>query len=241
MPTIYLSQTGQGLPILLLHGWGFDHKIWSSILPSLNKHYTIYRVDLPGFGETPCMPWEDFKHTLMQQLPKKFAVLGWSLGGLIATRLALEAPEEISHLINIASSPCLVASNHWPGIQPDALNLFSKNLKLNPEKTHQEFIQLQLPSHIKHKPSPPQNTQGLIAGLDILKNWDFRKNLHTLKPPTAYLFGQLDRIVPAKTLSIMEATYPDFDYKLIRKTGHTPFLTHPKVCLEWIHQLIQRT
>lgn len=238
MSRIYLKKTGEGFPLVLIHGWGFDHEIWSPLLPALRAHYTVYTIDLPGFGKTPCMPWDDFKHTLIKQLPEKFAVIGWSLGGLVATRLALEAPTQVSHLINIASSPYFTASSDWPGIAPDTLDLFSDNLARDPKKTHQAFIQQQLPPHIKNKPAPPQNIQGLIEGLDSLKNWDFRKNLNTLKPPTAYLFGQIDRIVPAKTLSVMKKTYPDFHYKLIPKAGHTPFLTHPKTCLDWIHQFI---
>ncbi|MDX2345484.1 MAG: alpha/beta fold hydrolase [Legionella sp.] len=233
------STTGQAL--LLLHGWGFDHHIWSDFLPRLNQHYQIYQIDLPGFGETPYMPWDQFKQQLFQQLPSQIALCGWSLGGLIATRLALEHPERCSHLINIASSPCFVALNHWPGIESSQLDLFYQQLESNPDQILEQFIALQMPKKLQSNINIPKtfNLKGLKNGLNILKNWEFRKTLHTLNMPTAYLFGRLDRIVPASTITTMQTNYPDFNYMLIQKTGHMPFLTHPDICLNFMLKLTQ--
>ncbi len=225
---LQLIQTGHGQPLLLLHGFGFDHKIWTPFLIDLNKKYRVYRVDLPGFGKTACMPWEAFKFNLLEQLPPQIALCGWSMGGLIATRLALEHPERISHLINISSSPCFMASSHWPGILPNQLNLFNQQLKLNPKKTIENFMGL--------APSEKLNLEGLQNGLDVLRDWDFRNKLHALKPHTAYLFAHLDRIVPAKLMQTMQATYPFFQYQFIRKASHAPFLSHPEICLIFINQ-----
>ncbi|MCH9757223.1 MAG: alpha/beta fold hydrolase [Gammaproteobacteria bacterium] len=241
---IHVIPSGQGRPLLLLHGWGFDHQIWGSILPTLNQRYTVYRVDLPGFGQTPCMPWTDFKHTLLQQLPSQVAILGWSMGGLIATRLALEHPERVSHLINISSSPHFIASNNWSGIQADNLDSFYQGLKSSPETILQNFIKLQLPKTTQHRPSniPKQfNLEGLQNGLDILKNWDLRDEIDTLTLPNAYLFGRLDRITPAQTMAIMQKTYPLFHYDLIPKAGHAPFLSHPEHFLNFLNQFIENT
>ena len=243
MPNIHLNliKSGHGLPVLLLHGWGFDHHIWSSILPDLNKKYLVYRVDLPGFGETPCMPWDEFKHSLLQQLPNTIALIGWSMGGLIATRLALEHPERISHLININSSPAFIASDNWPGIDKAQLNLFYQQLQTDPHKTLQQFIQLQIPKHqqSKIKRSQKINHQGLQDGLDILKYWDFRNTLNTLSMPTTYLFGRLDRIVPIKIIKSMQTHHPDFQYDVIPKAGHAPFLSHPDACLNFLTSILE--
>jgi pimeloyl-[acyl-carrier protein] methyl ester esterase len=241
MPNIHLIKSGHGLPALLLHGWGFDHQIWSAILPELNKKYLTYRVDLPGFGETPCMPWDEFKHSLLKQLPNPTALIGWSMGGLIATRLALEHPERISHLINISSSPAFIASGNWPGIENVQLDLFYQQLQTDPHKTLQQFINLQIPKNQQYSIKIPKNInpQGLQDGLDILKHWNFRNTLNQLNMPTAYLFGRLDRIVPIKIIDSMQTNHPDFQYDFIQKAGHAPFLSHPDTCLRFFNAVIK--
>lgn len=228
------SNSGQAL--LLLHGWGFDHQIWSSFLPQLNTIYQVYQIDLPGFGETPCMPWDIFQSKLCQQLPDEVILCGWSMGGLIATRLALEHPERFSHLINMASSPCFVATNHWPGITLKQLDFFYQQLQSNPEHMLTDFVRLQQPKVFQDKLQLPKqmNLEGLKNGLDILKNWNFNDKLHQLKCPTAYLLGRLDRIVPASTMTALQTHYPKFQSQLISKAGHMPFLSHPDICLDFI-------
>src|SRR4051794_40125898 len=100
-----INKLGQGMPLVLLHGWGFNQEIWFSLIPVLETNFTLYLVDLPGFGESSLMSWDDFKTSLLSQLPASFAILGWSLGGLFATKLAIEEEGRISHLVNLTTSP----------------------------------------------------------------------------------------------------------------------------------------
>ncbi len=68
-----ITLKGQGYPLVLFHGWGFDHRIWADLAPLLSACYTVYLVDLPGFGQTNFMEWAEFKHVLLMQLPAEFA------------------------------------------------------------------------------------------------------------------------------------------------------------------------
>lgn len=239
MSSINLTQQGTGPALLLLHGWGFDHTIWSSLLPNLTPHYTVYCVDLPGFGQTRSMPWDAFKQALLEALSASFTLLGWSMGGLVATRLALERPERISRLINISSSPYFVAEENWPGIPLKNLNAFYHQLKTNPKETHQAFIQLQLGSKSLNITAPVTTPEGLKHGLDMLSAWDFREQLHDLKPPASYIFGRLDSIVPARTLKTLQARHPNFHYELIRTAAHAPFLSHPDAFMASLIQCLK--
>ena len=145
MSHIYLKTSGQGTPLVLLHGFGFDHQIFNPIVPLLENKYRVIQVDLPGFGQTPLMPFNAFAEQLIAELKKPAAMLGWSLGGLIATRLVLEQASAFSHLINVTSSPHFIADTAWPGIAAETLNRFSDQLRHNPQKTHQDFVALQVP------------------------------------------------------------------------------------------------
>ena len=56
---VFYEQTGQGSPVLTLHGWGCDHAIFDSLVPVLSKEYSVYALDFPGFGasEEPDSVW----------------------------------------------------------------------------------------------------------------------------------------------------------------------------------------
>lgn len=227
--------SGQGLPLVLFHGWGFDNVIWSPLAAAMEQRFTIYAVDLPGFGQTPMMSWTAFKSQLLARLPAQFVLAGWSLGGLYATRLALEAPSRVTHLINIASSPRFVKDEQWPGIEPKVLDTFYSKLIIDPIQVRKEFIALQTRNESESitagsTPSPA----GLRGGLDVLAQWDFRSQLPLLQHPVCFMFGKLDSIIPRATYMVMKEDYPEFHYVLFPKAAHMPFMTHQA---EFITQL----
>lgn len=230
---IHLTSYGQGYPLVFFHGWGFDHQIWLPLIPALSETYQVILVDLPGFGLSSIMDWYHFKLNLLALLPKQFALIGWSMGGLYATRLAIEEPERVSHLFNITTSPRFITDSSWPGVPKELFVTFNRNLSRDLNGTLREFMALQLnKSKVNFVPGNPPTLQGLNLGLDMLETWDLRRDLKNLKQPTCFLFGRLDSITPVKTMNAMEITYPEFKYILFKKAAHLPFLSHPQEFIE---------
>lgn len=225
--SLNIQQKGLGMPLVLFHGYGFNSNIWQPILPFFEKEYQLILVDLPGFGNSDLLSWEAFKEDLLTMLPKPFALLGWSMGGLFATRLALEEPSKVTHLINVCSSPYFIQQTEWSGIDQDLFGSFAKQMADDPIVTCQNFVKLQLADQqlpadlIIEKASQ----QGLQMGLDVLFNWDLREDLFKLRMPVLYLYGRLDRIIPKKSMVRMQALYPDLSYHLFQKSAHLPFLS----------------
>ncbi len=234
---IHLVKVGQGAPLVLLHGFGFDGRIFAPLIDKLSARYTLYFVDLPGFGQTVGMSWHAFVTQLRQQLPDSYAMLGWSMGGLWATRLLAEGLP-ISHLIHVCSSPCFVAKAGWAGLQEKQLQQFCQEIQVRPEKTLRQFIAAQThqtgpaqtgadtSSYVQHLPSAIAQPEGLQMGLDSLLQWDLRAVLPTINVPTCYIFGGLDRIVSQRVYHGMITQYPEFSYVLFKRAAHTPFLSH---------------
>lgn len=224
--SIHYVSHGRGKPVVFFHGWGFDHQIWLSLVPFLANSYQLILVDLPGFGLTPLMGWEAFKEELIAQLPAEFAVVGWSMGGLLASRLALEEPLRANALLNIASSPQFIGDKNWPGVARNIFNEFYNNLASDLAQTLQEFVRLQLN---KTKLTVPlgrlPSLEGLQQGLGLLESWDLRKDISKLSQPTAYMFGRLDPLASPKTMKTMQVIYPEFKYILFNKAAHIPFLS----------------
>ncbi len=234
--SLHVIVEGEGKPLVLFHGWGFDSHIWTPLCPILNQRYRLYRVDLPGFGLSAQMPWDHFKSTLLKQLPDEFAIAGWSMGGLMATRLALEAPSRVTHVMNIASSPRFIQDENWPGITPVVFSQFYNDLVENPLDTLTRFVSMQRVHEVSLKTTP--NLDSLRAGLDVLLNWDFREHLYRLGKPVCYLFGQLDMITPRKIMTTMECIYPQFEYRIFTKAAHMPFLSHMHLFIELLDEFL---
>jgi len=242
MSRLAIQVFGQGTPLVLLHGWGFDSQIWQSVLPNLlalEKLYQLYLVDLPGFGGSSKMGWKDFKQQLLVHLPSQFILGGWSLGGLFATRLASEEPQRVMKLLQITSSPYFLRAEGWAGIAPDILDDFYHRFVTAPPLTRQQFVQTQLPASEKCPIDVEQtvNITGMQEGLSVLKHWDLRSSLEQLTMPVAYLFGRLDRIVSYKILDNLQECYPHFNYTLLARAGHMPFLSHRAAFIEWIQEV----
>ena len=135
MNNIWWQTKGQGnVHLVLLHGWGLNAEVWRCIDEELSSHFTLHLVDLPGFGRSRgfgALSLADMAEAVLQQAPDKAIWLGWSLGGLVASQIALTHPERVQALVTVASSPCFSARDEWPGITPDVLAGFQEVDVLN--------------------------------------------------------------------------------------------------------------
>lgn len=106
LPTPTLHRTGEGPPVLLLHPLGVDRSFWDGVLPAL-RGYEALIYDFPGHGSTPVpeQPYtiEDLTEQAAALLEDRGAVpadvVGVSLGGLVAQRLAADRPELVRRLV----------------------------------------------------------------------------------------------------------------------------------------------
>ena len=103
-------QRGSGPPAVLLHGLAEDHRSWDAVSSRLNG-FTVYAVDLRGHGRTVSGRGEGTLSQLSGDLEAFLrvvtgpaAVAGYSLGGTIGLKTAVDAPALIRHLVVVATS-----------------------------------------------------------------------------------------------------------------------------------------
>ncbi|STV85945.1 putative pimeloyl-BioC--CoA transferase BioH [Klebsiella michiganensis] len=104
---------------------------------------TLHLVDLPGYGRSGgfgAMSLEEMAQRVLENAPERAIWLGWSLGGLVASQVALSHPDRVQALVTVASSPCFSAHDSWPGIKPDVLSGFQQQLSEDFQRTVERFL-----------------------------------------------------------------------------------------------------
>ena len=66
--SIAITQLGQGEDLVVLHGWGLNRHVWSTVQTQLSQHFRLWLVDLPGFGDSYETPLATSVNAVAEQL-----------------------------------------------------------------------------------------------------------------------------------------------------------------------------
>lgn len=242
---LVINVAGQGEPLLVLHGWGMDHTIWLSVKQMLEKKYTILWLDLPGHGQNKAYEAQQLDgivsavYDAVALLPfSNIHIMGWSLGGLVAQRLAYLYPEQVKSLILVATTPAFVQKSQWRhAMSMSVLAAFAKSLEHDYENTLKRFLALQfmgvrnvqtpLKQLRAHIVATPPNIDALQAGLHILQQTDLRQQQSEQR--TLWVLGKMDKLVPYQMMDDLQMLRPQDNFQLINGAGHAPFISHPEL------------
>jgi pimeloyl-ACP methyl ester carboxylesterase len=195
--SISYEEHGSGAPLVLLHGGIGAGDQFAPILPALTAERRVITVDLQGHGRTPdadraLQPelLADDVAALIAHLGLEEAdVAGYSLGGLVALRVAIQHPEAVRRLVLISvafrrdgSHPEVVAAMDAFG--PEMADMMVGS------PPHQLYTQI----------APrPEDWPTLVAKTsDMLKrDYDWSAEVADLQPQTLLVFADADSIRPA--------------------------------------------
>ncbi len=246
---------GAKQPLALLHGWGMNNGIWSQLLPALEAHYDPIPISLPGHDGQPLKPIKAELSTwaaaVLEQAPDRAIWLGWSLGGMVACQAALDAPERVAALICVAASPRFVRDDDWPAaMDPRVLDGFAQALSEDQHGALNRFLALQVRGEdgprdrlrqLKRSLAahPKATPQALRDGLRLLAEGDLRPRLGQLPPPSLWLFGERDTLVPPRAAEQVRERLPAARCQVLPRAAHAPFLSHPQAFLEHIREFTE--
>lgn len=259
MSRLYTEVHGSGPTLVLLHGWGLNVRVWDGLVGQLRDRFRVIAIDLPGHGRSEWLPERSSLEEQAAQVRETIAglaggysLLGWSLGGQIALRLAagqrgrLSGAATVDRLVLIATTPRLVAGPDWPhGAPPERLAAQASDLRTDYRRTVSDFLELQVRGSaggaealerlraalFAHGSPDPENDGGpplaaLSRGLELLRDTDLRPWLAEITLPTLVIAGQYDRVtLPAASRALAEAL-PHARYVELRRAAHAPFLSH---------------
>ena len=122
---LYYEVTGQGKPLILLHGNGEDHSIFDKAVAQLAQHFQVFAIDTRGHGQS--FPVKEYHYQDMAEDIRQFiaglslempVICGFSDGGILGLLLAYQNPDLLGGVI-----ACGV-NTRPEGIKPGWLALF---------------------------------------------------------------------------------------------------------------------
>jgi pimeloyl-[acyl-carrier protein] methyl ester esterase len=252
--TLHIEASGQGPNLILLHGWAMHSGIFARLLPSLEQHFRVHCVDLPGHGQSIhsklALNYDVVWSELNQRIQAPSYFMGWSLGGLFALHGAAYFPERCMGLIMQNASPCFVHRPDWPhGMPASVFSQFASDLQQNYTRTLHRFFMLEAQGseHMRDDLRLLQrtafsfgepNARILCEGLYLLEQTDLRSTLAKLSTPNLWLAGRRDRLVNPDAMQ-SASQMSNGQFHLLTHGGHAPFLTEPGTVTQHIVNFIQ--
>lgn len=171
--------------ILLVHGWGYDARVWDQVCGELTD-LPVVRIDLGFFGDPVGL-----EHVLSEDASPLLGV-GHSLGFLWLLR---HAALRCRALLSLGGFARFTADTGYRGVHPAALAQMRRRFSDDPEAALSAFWRdCGAASGV---PVQGMDKTALLRGLDWLQTWDERAEL-AAAPRVSALAGRKDTIVPAE-------------------------------------------
>jgi pimeloyl-[acyl-carrier protein] methyl ester esterase len=226
---------------VFVHGWGMNKAIWQPVIDQLPEWIEPLAIDLPGHGGASSASFailDDLVQALAVHVDQPALWVGWSLGGLAVTQLALDCPQKVSAMMLVSSSPCFVQKSDWPcGMKADVFDNFAAELEDDFSGTIRRFLALQVQGSdsgreilrgIRQKvlEQTVANPDALRAGLNLLKTIDLRTSLKSLTLPVSWQLGKRDALVKVALADELAQLMPRSEMTVYERAAHAPFLSH---------------
>lgn len=258
----FCRETGQGFPLLLLHGLGANSFSWRDNLGPLSRKFRVLAPDLPAHGATPAIATEDFHLETLAAGLRRFldyrgisraALAGNSLGGSLALLLAREAPERFPALVLLAPAAALtrlpwvfyplrlpvlgaaLARGLGPWIVPLGLRLaYHRWERITPEVVAGYAATFRNPANRRA-------LRELACQADCWPPPRVEALLKEIRQPVCLIWGERDRILPVAQARWLAARLPQAEVHLLPEVGHAPQEEDPEAVNQIIIAFLDRS
>jgi pimeloyl-[acyl-carrier protein] methyl ester esterase len=250
---LHVERTGAGPDLVLLHGWGLHSGVWIDVLPELARRFRVHAIDLPGHGHSQDIVAEAFDtatELVAAGVPTGAILCGWSLGGLIAQRIAETRGAQVAALVLVSSTPCFVERDGWShAMKAASLGSFASSLRADPAGTLDDFVRLNalngarsrdavrtFARRVSDRGTPP--AAALEHGLRWLLEVDLRESVGRITQPTAVIHGARDALAPVAAGRWLARHLPSASLTELPDAAHLPFFTHPREFVQALESIV---
>jgi pimeloyl-ACP methyl ester carboxylesterase len=243
---VHYVQGGSGSPVVLVHGLGGSAQLdWTELLPQLVRGgYHVYAMDLLGFGESAKPADRSYSIAEQAQLVVKFldamhldrvALAGDSMGGWIASTVALNQSARISQLIlfdsaGLTFTPDFDVSLFTPRTKQEVETLLAMLMphpRPLPDYVKEDLIREALRDGWVIK----RAVASMLTGADVLDD-----RLSALKIPLLIVWGKQDVLIPPQLGQAMHRMVPQSVLEIFDGCGHISV----KTCAEQVGPMTLR-
>lgn len=240
--TVHYSESGQGTPLILLHANPGDSKDFDAVIPVLARQYRVLALDWPGYGESVApdqlskVSPEYFYRVLREFLTAlalpPVLIIGNSLGGNAAARLAIEEPELVRGLVLVSPggfTPHNMITRMFCQFQANRFSFSPRFFAARYLRHRTPTVQAML-----ERAATSQATNERIAlsravwRSFIVSDHDLRQRASAIKAPTLLIFGKYDPVIPAKKDGVIAHQTIQGSKLYVMQSGHAPFAEKPE-------------
>ena len=246
---LHYVEAGTGEPVVMLHGLNASTYSFRYAIPELAQSYRAVALDLKGFGYSERPRDSDYSLTAQADLVasamnrlniERAAVVGHSMGGDVAMRLALRHPQRVSRLVLVSSAtdeqmrrglraarilrPFLpivaVFTTHRTAYQRRALHFVTHD----PAFVTPEVIEC------SYRPQRMRGHRRALGALLVDRARDEPLTPERIATPTLILWGEHDRLLPPSQGERLLERIPNARFVLVPSSGHRPLEEQPGFC-----------
>ncbi len=229
-PTVRVEAEGAGEPIVFLHGLLGLNEHWTPVIERLSERARCLRMQAPLLelrgGDCSVEGATRIIQTALAEHVREPAVLiGNSLGGHIAMRIAIETPERVKGLVLTGSSGLFERTfekdvQHRPSkewIEKKIRELFADGANAPEEAIDRAYEEL----------SDRQSARALVRLSKSAKNDHMGERMAGIQAPTLLVWGKQDIVTPPRVAEEFRDLIPDARLHWIDRCGHAPMIERP--------------
>lgn len=253
MSSVFLESKGNGQPLVLIHGFCEDSRVWSEITTELVKNYKVIVIDVPGFGKSPLNASDavitlddmaiQLKETLVANGIDKCTMIGHSMGGYISLAFAERYPELLNGFGLFHSSAKGDTDfkkenrlKHVDFVKRNGIVPFVKTLI--PSLFSAKYAnELQIEKSLKM--ASECSIEGVVNALLAMRERPERLNvLKESKVPVLIIAGEDDTVVLKKDLAYQASLPNCCQFELLHNSGHMGIVEEAKRSIEIINEFM---
>jgi len=215
-------------PLVLLPGMMCDARLFGPQIAELSAEFSIMVCPVTR-GERI----EEIASGLLDELPARFALAGLSMGGVVAMELLRRAPDRITRLALMDTSPLAETPQASTAREPQIVKVRTGRL----QELMRDDI---LPTYLGPGAFGAEITELMLDMADALgpdvfvrqsralqRRRDQQVTLRKCKVPTLVMCGQYDELCPVKRHTFMAELIPGAELRVLDGAGHLPTLETP--------------
>lgn len=243
---IYYEKYGLGKQnIIILPGWGDNRSTFKHIISFLEKYFTIYIIDYPGFGKSTFpnrdLTMDDYTNLIVNFMNvkdiKNPIIIAHSFGGRIAISLSGKKKIKLNKIILIDSAGIKPRKTFKQRLKQRAYKILKKIKYLLPKKCKEKYISF-LIKIFGSNDFKNLNSNIRKTFINIV-NADLKAYLKNILVPTLLIWGENDFDTPINDAYIMQKEIPDSGLVILEKASHFSYLDYPSYTNNIINEFIK--